>query len=216
LLGNYKNMKYFKFVVLFGLCTALFSCQDDSEKRIAETLKTLKQNDAILKIINDNWKFNVPAPTPKVAERIAVWSEWQQFSTELRQKPTGTINAYLQKSKTLVNKADALKNNLPPFFDKPQVRSRIGVLITKIKSLYTFISIENIPAQKVVTIIGEINHEVDALQNQLDEIIRLSEIPLEEGEMEMLQRARDTVRLANPGSIPVPGQPQPTMPKQGN
>jgi len=200
--GNYKNMKYLKFVVLFGLCISLFSCQDDSEKRIAETQRTLKQNDAILKIINSNWKFTVPPPAPKVAGRIAAWNEWQQFATELRQKPTGTINAYLQKSKTLVNKADALKNNLPVFFDKPQVRSRIGVLVTKIKSLYTFISIENIPADKVVKIIGEINHEVDALQNQLDELVRISEIPKEEGEIEMLQRARDTTRLANPGTMP--------------
>jgi len=200
--GNYKNMKYLKFVVLFGLCISLFSCQDDSEKRIAETQRTLKQNDAILKIINSNWKFTVPSPAPKVAGRIAAWNEWQQFATELRQKPTGTINAYLQKSKTLVNKADALKNNLPAFFDKPQVRSRIGVLVTKIKSLYTFISIENIPADKVVKIIGEISHEVDALQNQLDELVRISEIPKEEGEVEMLQRARDTTRLANPGTMP--------------
>ena len=205
-------MKYLKFVVLFSLCIALFSCEDDEKKRIVETQRTQKQNDSILKVINDNWKFNVPAPTAKVAERINVWNEWQQFTTELKQKPTGTINAYLQKSKTLVNKADALKNNLPPFFDKPQVRSRLGVLVTKIKSLYTFISIETIPAKKVVGLIGEINHEITALQNQLDELVRISEIPKEEGEEEML-RALDTTRMANPGTMP--GQPQPSVSQAG-
>lgn len=201
LLCNYKNMKYLKFILLFSLAFALFSCQDDEKQRIAETLRTLKQNDSILKVISRNWKFDAPPPTPKVAERIRDWNEYQQLISELKQKPTGTINAYLQKTKTLVNKADQLKNHLPPFFDKPQVRSRLGVLITKIKSLYTYMSIETIPDKKVILIIGEINHEVIALQNQLDEIIRISEIPKEQGEEEML-RALDTVRLANPGAVP--------------
>jgi hypothetical protein len=136
-----------------------------------------------------------------VAERIGTWNEWQQFNTELKQKPTGTLSAFRQKTKALVNKADQLRSNLPPFFNRPQVQSRIGVLITKIKSLYTYISIETIPDKKVISIIADVNHEIRALQNQLDEIIRFSEIPKEQGEEEML-RALDTVRLANPDAIP--------------
>lgn len=143
----------------------------------------------------------MPPPTPKVAERISGWNEWQQFMNEIKQKPTGTIGAYRQKTKTLVNKVDALRNNLPGFFDKPQVRSRLGVLITKIKSLYTFISIEVIPDKKVIELIAEINHEIAAVQNQLDEVVRKSEIQKEEGEEQML-RALDTVRMANPDAIP--------------
>jgi hypothetical protein len=216
LLCNYKNMKYIKIVLLLGLFTTLFSCQDDEKERIAETQRTQKQNDSILKVISANWKFDVPSPTPAVAQRISKWNEWEQFNNELKQKPTGTaITAYLQKTKTLVTKADLLKNNVPAFFSKPQVRARMGVLITKIKSLYTYINIETIPDKKVIAIIGEITHEMTALQNQFDEIVRISEIPKEEGEQEML-KALDTTRMANPDAmIPRLGAPPATTHQPG-
>ncbi len=194
-------MNYLKILLLFCLTLSVSSCADDEEKRIAETQRTLKQNDSILKVISANWKFDVPAPTPKVAQRISTWNEWAQFNKELRQKPAGNaVTAYLQKTKTLVKRADLLKNNIPVFFDKPQVRSRMGVLITKIKSLYTYMNIETIPSKKVIAIIGEITHEMNALLNQLDEIIRISEIPKEQGEEEML-RSLHTTRMANPGAM---------------
>ena len=208
-------MNYLKILLLFGLSVALLSCEDDDKRRIAETQRTQKQNDSILKVISANWKFDVPAPDPKVAQRINSWNEWAQFNKELRQKPAGNAkNAYLQKTKTLVKRADLIKNNIPEFFNKPQVRSRMGVLITRIKSLYTYMNIETIPAKKVITIIGEITHEMTALQDQLDEIVRLSEIPREQGEEEML-RALDTVRMANPeamtqeGTAPAAAKPKP-------
>ncbi|MXN92676.1 hypothetical protein GR160_15715 [Flavobacterium sp. Sd200] len=207
-------MKYFKILFFVGMALCVLSCGNDEEQRIAETKRAKKQNDSIIKVISDNWRFDVPAPTQKVAERITSWNEWAQFNTELRQKPAGTAkNAYLQKTKTLVKRADLLKNNIPMFFNKPQVRSRMGVLITKIKSLYTYMSIETIPAKKVIAIIGEITHEMDALQNQLDEIVRISEIPKEQGEEEML-RALDTTRMANPDAMmPKLDQPQDNEPK---
>lgn len=187
-----------------------FSCKDDEQQRQAATLKAEKQNDSILKVISSNWNFNVPPVTPKVASQIGSWNEWAQFNSELSQKPTGSINAYKQKAKNLVNKADLLKNNIPPFFNKPQVRSRIGVLITKIKSLYTYINIDVIPDKKVISIIKEVTHEMTSLQNQFDELIRFSEIPKEFGEEEMI-KALDTVRRANPDAIPpVNTPPSPT------
>jgi len=216
-------MKYLKTVLFLSILITLFSCAEDDKQRIAETLRTQKQNDSIVKVISAHWKFNVPAPTPSVAQRISKWNEWEQFNNELKQKPTGNvINAYLQKTKTLVAKADLLRNNVPVFFNKPQVRARMGVLITKIKSLYTYINIETIPDKKVIAIIDEITHEMTALENQFDEIVRISEIPKEQGEEEML-RALDTTRMANPDDMiprlaspqtnPAPGAPQTTVPQ---
>lgn len=201
-------MKYLKLIILCCFSAALFSCKDDETQRRAENIKAQKLNDSILKVISENWRFNVAPVNDKVAVHLAGWNEWQQFYNELMQKPTGSINAYRQKTKNLVTKADQLKANIPPFFDKPQVRSRIGVLITKIKSLYTFINIEVIPEKKVVTLIKEITHETTSLQNQMNELIILSEIPKEAGEEEML-RALDTVRMANPDAQPQP----PTQPQ---
>jgi hypothetical protein len=196
-------MKYLKLIILCCVPVLLFSCKDDEQQRLAETIRTEKHNDSILKIISNNWKFNVPPVSPKVAEKLGSWNEWEQYKNELFQKPTGSLNAYRQKTKNLVNKAGQLRNNIPPFFDKPQVRSRISVLTTKMKSLCTFISLDIIQDKKVTVLINEITHEMTSLQNQFDEIVRFSEIPKEVGEEEML-RALDTVRMANPGAQPQP------------
>lgn len=189
----------------------LFSCKEDEQQREAATLKAQKINDSILKVISSNWNFNVPPVTPKVATHIGSWNEWAQFNNELSQKPTGSISAYRTKTKNLVNKADLLKSNIPAFFDKPQVRSRIGVLITKVKSLYTYINIDVIPDKKVISLIKEVTHEMTSLQNQFDELVRFSEIPKEFGEEEMI-KALDTVRRANPDAIPPANTTSPVKP----
>ncbi|RZJ60888.1 MAG: hypothetical protein EOO45_23915 [Flavobacterium sp.] len=198
-------MKYLNIAFLLFLSAALLSCDDDDKARRAETIRTQKQNDSILQIISKNWKFDVPPLAPKVEERVGSWKEWKQFSDELAQKPTGSLRAYKQKSKNLVGKADALRNNIPPFFSKPQVYSRIGVIITKIKSLYTYINLDIIPDKKVTSLIEDVTRETTSLQTQLDELVRISEIPKEEGEEQML-RSLDTVRMANPETAPQPEQ----------
>ncbi|PZR23760.1 MAG: hypothetical protein DI539_01960 [Flavobacterium psychrophilum] len=199
-------MKYLKLIAVCCFSAMLFSCKDDDAQRRAETIRTEKQNDSILKVISENWRFNVPPVNDKVAARISGWNEWEQFHNELMQKPTGSLNAYRQKTKTLVTRAEQLNLNIPGFFNKPQVRSRIAVLNTKIKSLYTYINIAVIPDKKVVTLIKEITHETTSLQNQMSELIILSEIPKEIGEEEML-KALDTTRMANPE---MQAQPQPS------
>ena len=209
-------MRYFKILAMCFLCLA-FSCKDDERLRIIETQRTEKQNDSILKQISAGWHFNVPPLSSRVAPQLANWNEWRQFTAELAQKPSGGLGAYRQKAKNLVNKADQLRVNIPPFFNKPQVRSRIGVVITKVKSLYTYTNLEMIPDKKVAAIIGEVTREVASLQNQFDEIVRFNEIPKEIGEEEML-RALDTVRMANPEAQPYQAPPNMTpkrlMPQQ--
>jgi hypothetical protein len=198
-------MKRLSLFLIFLLSAVVFSCQDDEKQRQAETIRAARQNDSILKIISSHWKFDVPPPTPKVQMRISTWNEWQQFRSELAQKPTGGIGAYKQKTKNLVNKADQLRNNIPLMFNKPQVRARLGVLITKIKQMYTFLNLEVIQDKKVLQFIDEVTKETAAVQDQLDEIVRISEIPKEIGEEEML-RALDTTRMANPDRQPQPAQ----------
>jgi hypothetical protein len=200
-LGKSKKMNYLRILLFLCISAAVISCQDDDRQRRAETLRTIKQNDSILKIISNNWKFDVPPLRPEVALRVSTWNEWQQFNNELAQKPTGSLRAYRQKTKTLVTRAEKLRDNIPLFFNKPQVRSRIGVIITKIKSLYTYINLEVIPDKKVTALLAEVTSETVSLENQL-------EIPKEFGEEEML-RALDTVRHANPGALPQASQPQP-------
>jgi hypothetical protein len=72
-------------------------------------------------------------------------------------------------------------------YNKPEVKSRIAVLICKINSLNLFINLDEIPDDKVVALIIEINIELISLQKQLDEIVRKSTIPREEGESDLIQ-----------------------------
>lgn len=181
----------------------LFSCKDDDTKRQAETIKAAKQNDSILKVISENWKFTIAPLNAKVQERLAGWNEWQQFNSELMQRPVGSLNAYRQKTKNLITKTEMLRNNIPEFFNKPQVKSRISVLDTRVKSLSTYINLDVIPDKKIVALISSITHEVNSLQSQMNELVVLKEVPKEMGEDEML-KAMDTVRMANPDAMPQP------------
>ena len=194
-------MKHIKFYILTAtVFLTLLSCQDDEKERIAATKKMEQQNDSILKVVDEHWNFTIPKPTAKVAESIKDWNEWELFTYELFHKPTGTITAYRQKTENLINKVNDLKTTIPPFYNKQQIKSRILVLDTKVKSLYNYINLDVIQCDKVTALIKEIREETISIQNQMDEMIRISEIPVEEGEAEML-KAIDTVRMASPDKI---------------
>ena len=196
-----KNLKYLRYLLLCALALFLFSCKKDDKFHQAEVLRAQKYNDSIVKIIGSSWKFNIPQPSPKVQSRIANWQEWQNFMNELQAKPKNSLDAFKAKANNLAEKSDHLQNNIPATFNKPQVKSRIGVLTTKVKMLYTYINLNVAQDKKVITLISEISRELNSIQNQFDEIIRISEIRKEFGEEEML-RALDTVRMANPDAQP--------------
>lgn len=186
-------MKYL-VPVLAVFTLFLFSCNNKDERDI-EYKKSMQQRDSVFAVINRNWKFDIPAVNPKVQMHIQNWEEWRQFKQELGQKPKSTLNAFKLKTMNLVKKSDSLTNNIPFLFNTPAVRSRLSTLNTKIKSLETFISLDYIPTQRVITLIHDVSEEVISVQDQMSEIIYKMEIPREVGETEMLQ-ALDTVRRA--------------------
>ena len=67
---------------------------------------------------------------------------------------------------------------------------------TKIKSLDTYIHLQDIPDKKVLNLISEINEEIKGVYTQMDEVVIKKAIPKEIGEEEML-KALDTTRNAN-------------------
>jgi hypothetical protein len=87
----------------------------------------------------------------------------------------------------------ALNNNIPPAFNKPQIKSRITALVTKINSINLFINLDAIPEQKVIALVAEVDVEMLSIYQQMDEIVRKNQIPLEEGESDMI-RMLDTAR----------------------
>nr|WP_314896626.1 hypothetical protein [uncultured Flavobacterium sp.] len=203
-------MKY-NIAVFFSLAFILFSCQNDNQKRIAENKKEIKKREIIFKNIEKGWVFYDTPITEASEKSIATWNELRMFLAELAQKPKKTIGAFQQKSKALSKKAMALNENIPYDFSKPQIKSRISTVITKVRMLDLFIHLDNIPDKKVTQLVAEINLELVSLQRQMDKIVEKSKIPVEEGESDLL-KMMDTARAIP--STPIPNTPiDPNLPR---
>jgi hypothetical protein len=185
-------MKY-KIAVFFSLVFLLLSCKNDNQKRIAENKKEMQKREVIFKNIEKGWVFYDTPVTEASEKSIASWNEWRIFLAELALKPKKTIGAFQQKSKALSKKVMALDDNIPYEYNKPQIRSRISTVITKVRLLDLFIHLDNIPDKKVTLLVSEINLELVSLQRQMDKIVEKSKIPLEEGESDLL-KMMDTAR----------------------
>ena len=198
--SNEIEMKL-KFIYLFSLIFVLNSCKDDTEKRLVETEKDAKKKELIFSIIEKAWVFNAK-PINETSRSTALgWNEWRLFLAELDQKPKKTIGAFQKKSTEISKKVMALNDNIPLEFAKPQIKARIAILITKVRMLDLYIHLSDIPEQKVIALIPEINIQLVALQNQMDKIVQKSKIPLEEGESDLI-KMMDSAR-AIPNSPPI-------------
>ncbi|OAB31567.1 hypothetical protein [Flavobacterium fryxellicola] len=189
-------MKY-KFAVFFSLVFLLFSCKNEDEKRIAENEKEIQRREIIFTNIQKGWVFYDTPVTEASENSVATWSEWRIFLAELAQKPKKTIGAFQQKSKSLTKKAMALNDNIPFEFSKPQIKSRISTLITKVQMLDLFLNLDTIPDKKVTQLVAEINLELVSLQRQMDKIVDKSNIPVEEGESDLLKMMDTTRAIPN-------------------
>lgn len=202
-------MKY-KLSYFLCLLVLIVSCKgEDNQKRIAENAKDAQKKKIIFENIKKGWDFYDEPINEATEEGVKTWNELRLFIQELAQKPKKTISAYQQKAKAISKKAMALNNNLPELFNKPQIKSRISVLITKVRLLDMFIHLDDIPDKKVVQLVGEINKELATLQRQMDIITEKSKIPVEEGEDEMRRMLLDSARaipnnpmMPNPSVIP--------------
>ncbi|WPR72190.1 hypothetical protein SLW70_03350 [Flavobacterium sp. NG2] len=183
-----------------GLVLLLFSCQDKNEKRIAENKKEMARKEIIFSTIEKAWIFYDEPINETAEETVKNWNELRLFLAELSKKPKKTIGAFQQKAKAISKAAMNLNTNIPLQFDKPQIKSRIAVVITKVRMLDLYINLDRIPSEKVVQLIGEINRELATLQREMDKTVEKSKIPLEEGEAD-LKRMLDSTR-AIPNTIP--------------
>ncbi|WP_338646844.1 hypothetical protein V5J73_00510 [Flavobacterium sp. KS-LB2] len=189
-------MKY-NLAVFFSLIFLLLSCKDDNQKRIAENEKEMQKREVIFKNIEKGWVLYNEPVTEAGEKSIASWNEWRIFLAELAVKPKKTIGAFQQKSKALSKKVTALDDNIPYEYNKPQIRSRISTLITKVRLLDLFIHLDNIPDKKVTLLVSEINLELVSLQRQMDKIVEKSKIPIEEGESDLLKMMDTTRAIPN-------------------
>ncbi|HEY4617350.1 MAG TPA: hypothetical protein VIH09_04070 [Flavobacterium sp.] len=200
-------MKYKLSCFLF-LIILLSSCKNNDQKRLAENEKDTQKKEVIFSNISKGWVFyDTPINTTSEAS-MATWNELRLFLAELAIKPKKTIGAFQQKSAAISKKAMSLNDNIPDQFNKPQIKSRISTLITKVRLLDLYIHLDNIPDKKVVQTIAEINNELSSLQRQMDKITEKSKIPVEEGESE-LKKMMDASRA-------IPNTPSPNTPADPN
>jgi len=197
-------MKY-KIATFLFLIISLSSCKDDDQKRIAENEKDAKKKELIFTNINKGWVFYDTPINTTAEESVGNWNEFRLFLNELAQKPKTTIGAFQQKAKAISKKAMALNENLPIQFNKPQIKSRISTLITKVRLLDLYIHLDDIPDKKVVGLIAEINKELASLQREMDKIVVKSKIPVEVGESDLM-KMMDASR-AIPDSSPTINDP---------
>jgi TolA-binding protein len=182
-----------KVISLFLFSFLALSCQNDNQERIVEQQMEAKKREVIFNNINQAWNFNIPTMEFGAQAIANSWSEWRSFVNEINLKPKSTIGAFQKKASVLSKKVTDLNNNIPFKYNSPQIRSRISVLTTKIKSLDLFIHLNQIPDKKIIEILTDINIEITSLQMQMQEIISKSLIPMEEGEQDII-RMKDTSR----------------------
>ena len=193
----------FQLCGLFLILCLFLSCQDENEKRKEEQEKVKVKNEMVFKAIDKAWFFNTPNMESEAQTIANNWTEWRSFLTEINQKPRSTMGAFQKKASALATKAAQLNNNIPPKYNIPQIKSRIAVLVTKIKSLDLYIQLQEIPKEKVIVLIPEINAEIVSLQMQMQEVVRKTKIPMEEGEADMI-KMRDTTRAIPNSTIQKP------------
>ncbi|MGK4566361.1 hypothetical protein [Flavobacterium sp. 3HN19-14] len=164
-----------------------FSCQDDAAKRDAEKQKDIKKKEAIFTVINNSWNFTERPLNPQTQALISNWAEWRLFLTDLHQKPKSSISAFRQKAIVLATRANDLNNNIPEKFAKPEIKARIAALVSKVRSLDLYVNLRDIPAEKIPVLIAEINAEILSLTTQMEEIVVIEQIPVEQGESDMIK-----------------------------
>ena len=193
----------FKFITFLLSLFVLFSCQDEDVIREKERLKTIEKSEVIFAKIEKAWSFKLATSTNEVQNILKNWNQWNDFSREIEQKPKSSINAFRKKAITLSKKAEDLNNNIPEKFNNPQVKSRISILVTQLHQLDLYINLDQIPADKVVAIIPNVNKGLQSLEAQFQEILRKEKIPMEQGEADMIKML-DTTRAIPSSKIILP------------
>lgn len=180
-------------LILFSTAFLLFSCKNDDGTLVSARLKESKKREFVYAKINENWLFTVPELQPQSQALVQNWPIWRQFVTELKQKPKNSIVAFQKKAQTLSKLADSINKTIPSGLQKPAVRARLVVLLTHLRSLDLYVNLQDIPTEKALYAIAEINLALQSFQLQLDEIVRKSQIPVENGESDLI-RILDTTR----------------------
>lgn len=182
-------------IVLILICILNVGCRQDGAQRREAQIKEEQKKEEVFIQIRDAWILKPPVFGVKEQAFLGDWAQWRVLTTEVRQKPSTSIQAFQTKARTFSIKIKEVNASIPSALNIPEFKSRLMVLQTKMNTLDLFMNLDQIPVDKIKITIAEINEQFSAIQSQLTEIVLRSEIPLEEGEMETIQQLRDTTRM---------------------
>ncbi len=179
-------MMNLKSLLILILWTFTLSCQQTDEQELVQQQKAQAARNLVLSEIKSGWHFHTPRLRPDTQDKLRHWAELRQFNSEIMQTPGSSIGGFQKKAKTLSKKAVELNKSIPAEFDKPEVKSRIAALTTKINQINLYLNIREIPAKKISTLVADADAAWSALYREMNEIVQKSKIPLEEGESDIL------------------------------
>jgi hypothetical protein len=179
-------MMNLKSLLILILWTFTLACQQTDEQKLVQQQKAQAARNLVLSEIKSGWHFHTPHLRPDTQDKLRNWAELRQFNSEIMQTPGSSIGGFQQKAKSLSKKALELNKSIPAEFDKPEVKSRIAALTTKINQINLYLNIREIPAKKISTLVADADDAWSALYREMNEIIQKSKIPLEEGESDIL------------------------------
>lgn len=186
------------FPILASLLILTASCKDDDADQAAARARDLKKKEAVFATLEKNWVFQPRALNAQTQQAARDWTVWRQFLAELRQKPKSSLDAFRKKSKAMTQKVLELRTGIPAVFDKPEIKARITALTVTVQSLDLYVGLDDIPAEKVLDCIKELNMTLNSMQLQMEEIVARGTVRMEQGESDML-RMLDTTRAIPSG-----------------
>jgi len=190
-------MKYFALVALLS-AILITSCSEDQNKKVqAEREHAQGVNDSIVQAIYDQWNYILDEQATNTKNQTNDWQIWQSFIQEIKQKPSKSISGYVAKVDNLNRISDEMLKSIPPNLDHPQITARLNNLNANIKYLSNFISLQNIPVSKIKNIQLYIISDINAINKQIDERVRITNLPTEKGEQDLIKQLIDTTRRAN-------------------
>lgn len=180
----------FMFVIIF----VLGACTNAEALKQKELLERNQKDKQLFEILSKNWNFKPIDFTEDTYELIHNWAEWNIFYTELLQKPQSDLDAFRIKINTLVKQSAEVKSTIPEMFNTTEIQSRFEVLDTKLQMLKTYLSVDDIPTDKVSVIGSEITTDIDGIAKRMKATLDKNQRIFEEGEEELLRNSLDTFK----------------------
>ncbi len=188
--------------VIYFCCIAFLvgSCKKEKSASL-QTNDYAEQRQTDFETIRSAWDFNTTILTEESSKTLESWQEWQDFTALLQQKPTSTMSAFIARINLVHEKSNDLLNNIPEFINNQQVIGRIKLIQTEVNNAFMYLNLNQIlviPANKSLK---NLKLAINSFEQKVNEIHFKAKIPIEEGELEMLQRLKDTSRAAKSTEI---------------